>query len=94
MSQEAHAAALKEWGSPDVLAQAHAEFGTEMQHAFGDRSVMSFTTDPEMAKYFAEGGPVYRAMIHPREGIWQSLPGSGESEVLIPDMIKVDPWTG
>uniref|UniRef100_A0AAU2VWQ4 DUF6531 domain-containing protein n=1 Tax=Streptomyces sp. NBC_00008 TaxID=2903610 RepID=A0AAU2VWQ4_9ACTN len=94
VSQEAHAAALKEWGSPDVLAQAHAEFGTEMQHAFGDRSVMSFTTDPEMAKYFAEGGPVYRAMIHPREGIWQSLPGSGESEVLIPDMIKVDPWTG
>ncbi|MFE7106288.1 hypothetical protein ACFU98_11970 [Streptomyces sp. NPDC057575] len=94
VSQEAHASALAEWGSPDALAPAHAEFGTDMQKAFGDRSVMSFTTDPERAKYFAEVGSVYRAMIHPSEGIWQSLPGAGESEVLIPSMIKVEPWVG
>ncbi|MHC3818339.1 putative T7SS-secreted protein [Streptomyces sp. DT9] len=94
VSQEAHASALKEWGSPDSLAHAHSEFGTEMQQAYGPRSVMSFTTDPEVAKYFANGGPVYRAMIHPSEGIWQSLPGAGESEVLIPNMIKVEPWPG
>ncbi|MEW1688987.1 putative T7SS-secreted protein [Streptomyces sp. NPDC091265] len=92
VSQEAHASALAEWGGPDALAQAHAEFGTDMHAAFGDRSVMSFTTDLERAKYFAEGGSVYRAMIHPSEGIWQSLPGATESEVLIPNMIKVDRW--
>ncbi|MEV6671809.1 hypothetical protein [Streptomyces sp. NPDC051162] len=93
-SQEAHSAALAEWGSAADLAQAHSEFGTDMQKAYGPRSVMSFTTDPEMAKYFARGGPVYRAMIHPSEGIWQSLPGAGESEVLIPNMIEVEPWAG
>ncbi|WP_327349392.1 DUF6531 domain-containing protein [Streptomyces sp. NBC_01321] len=93
-SQEAHAVALREWGSPEALAHAHAEFGTDMQKAFGDRSVMSFTTDPEVAKVFARGGPVYRAMINPSEGFWQTLPGAGESEVLIPHMIKVEPWAG
>ncbi len=93
-SQEAHSSALAGWGSPDELAQAHSEFGTEMQQAYGPRSVMSFTTDPEVAKYFARGGPVYRAMIGPGEGIWQSLPGARESEVLIPNMIKVEPWAG
>ncbi|MFJ9482577.1 hypothetical protein ACIRRI_47770 [Streptomyces mirabilis] len=93
-SEEAHSSALAEWGSPDALAHAHSEFGTEMQQAYGPRSVMSFTTDPEVAKYFASGGPVYRAMIDPSEGIWQSLPGAGESEVLIPNMIKVEPWAG
>ncbi|MFJ1972167.1 DUF6531 domain-containing protein [Streptomyces sp. NPDC087903] len=94
VSQEAHGSALAEWGGPDQLAHAHSEFGTEMQQAYGPRSVMSFTTDPEVAKYFANGGPVYRAMIDPSEGIWQSLPGAGESEVLIPNMIKVEPWAG
>jgi hypothetical protein len=93
-SQAAHFAALTEWGSPDDLAQAHSEFGTDTQQAYGPRSVMSFTTDPEMAKYFARGGGIYRAMIHPSEGIWQSLLGAGESEVLIPNMIEVEPWTG
>lgn len=93
-SQDAHTAALSEWGSADNLAQAHGEFGTEMQQAYGPRSVISFTSNPDMAKYFANGGPVYRAMIHPSEGIWQSLPGSGESEVLIPNMIEVEPWAG
>jgi hypothetical protein len=76
VSQEAHASALAEWGGPDELAHGHSEFGTEMQQVYGPRSVMSFTTDPEVAKYFARGGPVYRAMIDPSEGIWQSLPGA------------------
>ncbi|MET7972910.1 hypothetical protein ABZW44_07435 [Streptomyces mirabilis] len=93
-SEEAHSSALAEWSSPDALAHAHSEFGTEMQQAYGPRSVMSFTTEPEVAKYFASGGPVYRAVIDPSEGIWQSLPGAGESEVLIPNVIKVEPWAG
>ncbi len=91
-SQEAHAAALRTWGSEDNLARAHAEFGTEMQQAFGPRSVMSFTTSPETAATFAQGGPVYMARISPGEGIWQTLETSGESEILIPHMIKVTPW--
>ena len=93
-SQETHSAALAEWGGPDELAQAHSMFGTHMQQAYGPRSVMSFTTDVGTAKYFARGGPVYRAMIDPGEGIWQSLPGAGESEVLIPNMIEVERWAG
>lgn len=64
-----------------------------MQQAYGPRSVMAFTTDPEVATYFANGGPVYRATSHPSEDVWQSLPGTGESEVLIPDMTTVEPWT-
>jgi hypothetical protein len=28
------------------------------------------------------------------EGIWQTLPGAGESEVLIPQMIEVELWNG
>ncbi|WP_181649718.1 hypothetical protein [Streptomyces sp. WAC00263] len=34
-SGEAHSSALAEWGSPDALAYAHSEFGTEMQQAYG-----------------------------------------------------------
>lgn len=56
--------------------------------------MISFTTDQETAKYFAGGGPIYRAVIDPSEGIWQSLPGSGENEVLIPNMIEVELWAG
>lgn len=65
-----------------------------MSEAYAPRSVMSFTTDPAIAKSFANGGTVYRATIEPSEGIRQSLPGAGESEVLIPNMIEAEPWTG
>ncbi|WP_431044137.1 putative T7SS-secreted protein [Streptomyces sp. P1-3] len=61
-SQDAHAAALREWGSEDDLARAHGEFGTDMQQ-YGPRSVSSFTTDPEVARNFANGGPIYQATI-------------------------------
>ncbi|QSY51421.1 MULTISPECIES: hypothetical protein [Streptomyces] len=91
-SRETHASALSEWGGTDNLIRAHAEFGTEMG-AYGDRSLMSFTTDLERAKYFANGGPVHMARIHPSEGIWQTLETSTENEVLIPHAIKVKPWT-
>ena len=47
---------------------------------------------PDVAKDFARGGSVYRAMIEASEGVWQSLPGAGESEVLIPNMIEVERW--
>jgi len=91
-SQDTHARALQEWGGEENLAHAHAEFGTEYEDVV-PKTVMSFTTDPEVAKYFANGGPVYRAMISPSDGIRQTLPGAGESEVLIPHAIKVEEWT-
>jgi hypothetical protein len=69
-------------------------WGTEMQPAYGPRSTISFSTDPAVAKDFATGGQVYRAMIDPSVGIWQGLPGSGESGVLIPGVIGVERWTG
>ncbi|MGW1076205.1 putative T7SS-secreted protein [Streptomyces sp. NPDC002537] len=93
-SREAHTGALAEWGDADTLAQAHAEFGTDMQEAYGPRSVMSFTTDPDRAKFFADGGTVYSTSIHPDDGIWQTLPTSTEQEILIPHLIKVKPWLG
>jgi large repetitive protein len=91
-SEDAHAAALSEWGSEDDLAQAHGLFGTELQQEYGPRSTISFTTNPDVAKIF--GSQLYSATISPSEGIWQSLPGAGESEVLIPNMIEVEPWAG
>ncbi|MGD9482220.1 hypothetical protein WDH52_02995 [Streptomyces sp. TRM70308] len=91
-AQRAHdAAVLERYGSAGLPAQAHGEFGTDMS-AYGDKSMRSFTTDPKVAEYFAEGGPVNRTMVHPREGVWQTLPDSTESEVLIPHMIEAELW--
>jgi hypothetical protein len=56
-SEQAHAAALGEWGSEDDLAQAHGEFGTEMQQAYGPRSTISLTTDPSVAKDIRQWRP-------------------------------------
>jgi hypothetical protein len=89
--KEAHAKDLAEWDGENDLAQAHSEFGTDMRE-FGPKSTMSWTTDPEVAKSFANGGRIYRATIDPSEGIWQSLPTSTESEVLVPNMIGAEIW--
>ncbi|MEV4599900.1 hypothetical protein AB0K15_21185 [Amycolatopsis sp. NPDC049253] len=46
-----------------------------LQQTHGLRSVISFSPNADIAKY------------------WQSLPGVGESEVLIPHMIEAESWT-
>src|SRR5205823_1168352 len=93
-SQEAHAAGIAEWGSEGLYAQAHAEFGTELSQ-IGPRSMVSFTTDPAVAKFFAgPNGTVFQATVRTGEGIMQTLPGATESEVLIRHMIEVVPWGG
>lgn len=90
-SEAAHAAGIEAWGSEATYAQAHAAFGSELRQV-GERSMMSFTTDLEKAKYFAgDGGTIYTAVINRSEGIWQTLEGAGESEVLIRHMIQASP---
>lgn len=72
------------WGSEDQYAQAHGAFGTEMKPAFGlDRTFISVTTDPATAAYFSEGGTVYGGYVPRSQLINQTLPGAGESELLL-----------
>jgi RHS repeat-associated protein len=93
-SREAHAAGVAGWGSEGLYAQAHAAFGQELSQ-IGPRSMISFTTDTARAKHFAgPNGTVYKATVQAGEGIWQTLPGATESEVLIRHMIEVVPWGG
>jgi RHS repeat-associated protein len=93
-SETAHANGIAAWGSEEAYAQAHAAFGTEISE-IGPRSMISFTTDINVAKRFAgPNGTIYSATIKRSEGIWQTLPGAGESEVLIRHMIRVTPWGG
>ncbi|MEU8185564.1 DUF6531 domain-containing protein, partial [Micromonospora sp. NPDC049047] len=91
-SQDAHQAGVRAWGSEQNYAQAHAEFGTEMAE-IGERSMISFTSDVNTAKTFAgPNGQIYQATVNPSEVIFQSLPGAGESEILVRNMIDVLPW--
>ncbi|WP_328712356.1 DUF6531 domain-containing protein [Nocardia salmonicida] len=87
-SQRAHTEAIDEWGSLDNYVQAHGEWGQEIgRDGFGPRSMMSFTTDENVARRF--GDTIYTALV-PRSSIYpQTLPGAGESEVLIPHMVQV-----
>ncbi|WP_226383613.1 pre-toxin TG domain-containing protein [Paenibacillus massiliensis] len=84
-SQPIHDEWLKIWyNSMDDYVQAHRAFGTDLPKAFRmDRTLMSVTTDEKIAKYFANGGMVYKAKIPKSQLIPQTLPGSTESEYLI-----------
>ncbi|MGW0050902.1 DUF6531 domain-containing protein [Nocardia cyriacigeorgica] len=86
-SQEAYRNAIDTWGSLDNYVQAHGEFGTELSREFGPRSLMSFTTDINVARQF--GDAVYMAQV-PRSMVTpQTIPGAGEAEVLIAHMVRV-----
>jgi hypothetical protein len=92
-SRRSHAAGIEAWGSEGLYAQAHGEFGTELSE-IGERSMISFTTDPNVAKRFAgPNGTVWTTQVSPDDVIVQTLPGAGESEVLVRHMIGVEPWT-
>jgi hypothetical protein len=75
-SRQAHADALGAWGSLDNYVQAHRSFGTEMAQ-IGPRSMISFTTDINVARSF--GSTVYVARIPRSQMITQTLPGAGEA---------------
>ncbi|WP_412740111.1 RHS repeat-associated core domain-containing protein [Krasilnikovia sp. MM14-A1259] len=90
-SREAHNAGIESWGSEDNYVQAHGAFGTEMDE-IGPKSMISFTTDPAVAKIFAgPDGTIYVARLAPGQGIVQTMPGAGESEILVPNMIRARP---
>ena len=73
------------WGNQNDYVQAHGAFGTELSQAFGlDRTFMSVTTDPDVARRFAgANGKVFEAYIPKSKLIEQTLGGAGESEYLI-----------
>ena len=60
-----HDSWLRIWGNENDFVQAHGAFGTELSQAFGlDRTFMSVTTDPDVARRFAgTGGRVFEAYI-------------------------------
>ena len=80
-----HDSWLRIWGNENDFVQAHGAFGTELSQAFGlDRTFMSVTTDPDVARRFARtGGRVFEAYIPKSQLIKQTLSGAGESEYLI-----------
>ena len=54
--------------------------------------MISFTTDESIARQqFANGGPLYKAVVDPADLIWTNHAG-GESEVLVRNMIKAVKW--
>lgn len=82
-SESAHAAGIEEWGSLDNYVQAHGEFNTQLSE-IGPRSMISVTTDPARAKYFAgPGGTVFSAVVNPSVLVPQTIEGATESEFLI-----------
>ena len=88
-SEFAHAQQLKAWGSLSDYVEAHAAFGQEIK-VFGQRSMISFTTDPNIAAIYAEKtGEVFSVVVNVEDMLFQTLSGAGESEVLIQHMIKV-----
>ena len=76
---------LRIWGNQNDYVQAHGAFGTELSQAFGlDRTFMSVTTDPDVARRFAgPNGQVFEAYIPKYQLIEQTLEGAGETEYLI-----------
>lgn len=72
--------------------QAHGAFGTEFQREIGiPRSMISFTTDPEIAVRFAgRNGAVFSARVPVSAVFPQTLPGASEAEVLVLHLIQVE----
>jgi RHS repeat-associated protein len=85
-SETAHAAGIETWGSEAAYAQAHGEFSSELSQ-IGARSMLSVTTDPAVAKFFAgSGGQVFSAVVDPALLIPQTMKTANESEFLITHM--------
>lgn len=76
----AHSQQLSAWGSLDDYVQAHGAFGQEIS-VFGPRSMISFTTDPDVARRF--GSTIFEFQVPRSSLIPQTLPGAGEAEVLL-----------
>jgi filamentous hemagglutinin len=83
-SKSTHDEWIDIWGNEADFVQAHGAFGTELPQAFNlDRTFISVTTDPDVAKYFSQGGTVYSGQVPKSQLIQQTLDGAGESEWLL-----------
>ena len=84
-SQADHEQWISIWGDEDTYIQAHGEFGGELSREFGiERSMISVTTDKNVAQYFAgDGGTVIEMQVSASNLHQQTIVGAGESEYLI-----------
>ena len=81
-SKQTHQAWIDIWGSESNYVEAHGMFGIEMSREFGmDRTLISATTDIEVAKYF--GNTIYEIKVPRANVLFQTIEGVGEKEVLI-----------
>jgi hypothetical protein len=89
-SQSQHDHGVNSWGSERDYVEAHGAFGHEISEVSGDRSMVSVTTDPDVASRFAgKDGVVLRSEV-PRDSLLpQTLEGSTESEYLAPNSIPM-----
>jgi RHS repeat-associated protein len=81
----AHQKQLDVWGSLGAYVEAHGHWGQEITQ-FGERSLISFTTDPSVTNRF--GGTVFSGAVPTNRLIPQTIGGS-EAEVLVEHMIKL-----
>lgn len=84
-SRAAHEVQLRAWGSLGDYVMAHGLWGQEIT-AFGQRSMISFTTDPDVTGRF--GRTVFSGVVDSGTVIPQTIGGS-EAEVLVLHMIKL-----
>jgi len=81
--REACRASLNEY------VQAHGAFGTELSR-IGARSMISWTTNPARAAYFAgPSGTVLSATVPRSLLLPQTLEGATEAEQLVVNMLRI-----
>ena len=89
-SQAVHNQAVVIWGSEEAYVEAHGLYGSGLRSLSGPRTMISFTTDLQVAEDFAgEGGTVFAATVPRSSLLPQTLPGANESEVLLRHMVPV-----
>ena len=72
------------WGDEDTYAQAHTEFGTELEREFDmKRTFVSLTDNPNVADTFAKGGAVYKDNISENQLVIPKVDTSTKSEYLV-----------
>ncbi|MCL1790400.1 MAG: hypothetical protein FWG40_03425, partial [Peptococcaceae bacterium] len=84
-SRSTHNKWIRVMGNETKYVQEHARLGGELSARYGmDRTLISVTTDPKIARQFAgEGGTIYSGLVPRSQLIPQTLPGATESEMLL-----------
>ncbi|WP_170229025.1 RHS repeat domain-containing protein [Polyangium fumosum] len=86
-SKAAHAQNVAHWGSLDNYVQAHGLWGIDLGKMTPRRSMISLTTDPDVAGRF--GSRSFSGSVPTKLLIPQSIDGATEAEVLILHMIAL-----